>query len=222
MRFTSHRDFGRAFERALLRARIPMAYSSGFHPHPRISYANAAPTGAASEAEYLEINLIERRDPDAVVADLDAALPDGLDVVAAVEATPGALADRLEASEWAVHMTGVTPQEAQDAVARFLARASVPVDRMTKRGLRELDCRAVVVRLTAAACDDPGEKCAILTMVVRHETPTVRPDDVLVGLRQTAGLSALVPPRQTRVRQGPLEPETGAVGDPFDVGRETP
>ena len=60
LRFTSHRDFSRAFERALVRARIPMAYSSGFNPHPRISYAGASPTGAASEAEYLEIGLAER------------------------------------------------------------------------------------------------------------------------------------------------------------------
>jgi radical SAM-linked protein len=50
LRFTSHRDFSRAFERAVARARIPVAYSSGFNPHPRISYAGAAPTGAASEA----------------------------------------------------------------------------------------------------------------------------------------------------------------------------
>ena len=50
LRFTSHRDFSRAFERAVMRARIPMAYSSGFNPHPRISYAGAAPTGSASEA----------------------------------------------------------------------------------------------------------------------------------------------------------------------------
>ena len=65
-RFTSHRDFGRAFERALRRAGVPMAYSSGFSPHPRISYANASPTGAASEAEYLEIGLASACDPDKV------------------------------------------------------------------------------------------------------------------------------------------------------------
>ena len=63
LRFTSHRDFSRAFERAVFRARIPMAYSSGFNPHPRISYAGASPTGAASEAEYLEIGLAEVVDP---------------------------------------------------------------------------------------------------------------------------------------------------------------
>ena len=57
LRFSSHRDFQRAFERALRRANVPMAYSAGFRPHPKISYANAAPTGVASEAEYIEIGL---------------------------------------------------------------------------------------------------------------------------------------------------------------------
>ncbi len=55
LRFSSHRDFQRAFERALRRAAVPMAYSAGFSPHPKVSYAGAAPTGVASEAEYLEI-----------------------------------------------------------------------------------------------------------------------------------------------------------------------
>src|SRR4051794_41885624 len=64
LRFTSHRDFARAFERALRRAAVPMGYSAGFSPHPKISYVGAAPTGVASEAEYLEIGLAERRVPD--------------------------------------------------------------------------------------------------------------------------------------------------------------
>ena len=72
--------FRRAFERALRRAAVPMAYSSGFSPHPRISYPNASPTGAATEAEYLEIGLAAACDPDKVRVALDAALPPGLDV----------------------------------------------------------------------------------------------------------------------------------------------
>ncbi|MCO5323733.1 MAG: TIGR03936 family radical SAM-associated protein [Nocardioidaceae bacterium] len=70
----------------LFRARLPMAYSSGFNPHPRISYAGAAPTGTASEAEYLEIALAQVCDPDLVAQDIDQALPVGLDVVRVVEA----------------------------------------------------------------------------------------------------------------------------------------
>ena len=78
--------------------RVSMAYSSGFNPHPRISYAGAAPTGSASEAEYLEIALAEQVDPVAVHAALDEALPDGLDVLEVVQSPGGSLSDRLEAS----------------------------------------------------------------------------------------------------------------------------
>src|SRR6476659_1271896 len=81
LRFTSHRDFARAFERALRRADVPMAYSAGFSPHPKISYAGAAPTGVASEAEYLEIGLARESDPEQIRAAIDAALPDGLDIL---------------------------------------------------------------------------------------------------------------------------------------------
>src|SRR5690606_7747402 len=96
LRFTSHRDFSRAFERAVFRARVPMAYSSGFNPHPRISYAGAAPTGSASEAEYLELALAEVVEPATVAEALREALPDGLDVIEVVESKGGSLADLLE------------------------------------------------------------------------------------------------------------------------------
>src|SRR5215218_6052802 len=106
LRFASHRDLARTLERALRRAQVPMAFSAGFSPHPKISYVGAAPTGAASEAEYLEIGLQRACDPDAVRAALDDALPPGIDVVecvAAVEGT-GGLADRIDASVWRVEL----------------------------------------------------------------------------------------------------------------------
>lgn len=90
MRFTSHRDFARAFERALRRAAVPVAFSQGFTPHPKISYASAAPTGVASEAEYLEVGLQAVVDPEQLRAALDAALSPGLDVLDVVVATGGA------------------------------------------------------------------------------------------------------------------------------------
>ncbi|MBP7609655.1 MAG: TIGR03936 family radical SAM-associated protein, partial [Steroidobacteraceae bacterium] len=85
LRFTSTRDFQRAFERALRRTGVPMAYSQGFNPHPRISYANAAPTGTASEAEYVEIAVTAVLDPDKVREALDEAPPPGIDVLEVVE-----------------------------------------------------------------------------------------------------------------------------------------
>ncbi|MEV1005875.1 TIGR03936 family radical SAM-associated protein [Streptomyces sp. NPDC049881] len=220
LRFTSHRDFQRAFERALRRAAVPMAYSAGFTPHPRVSYANAAPTGTASEAEYLEIALSERRDPAALMADLDTSLPDGLDIVEAVEARTPDFADQLAASRWELRLDGVDPADARAAVASFLAAETVEVRRETKKGLRTFDARTAVVSLEAGSDGLDGRPCAILRLVVRHLTPAVRPDDVLSGLRATADLAPPVPAAVTRLAQGPLDEETGTVTDPFAPDRD--
>lgn len=206
-----------------------MAYSAGFSPHPKVSYAGAAPTGTASEAEYLEIALARACEPAWVAARLDASLPDGLDLVEVVEAVTPGLAERLEASEWQVRLTGVDPEAARSAVRAFLAAESVQVERLTKSGRRTLDCRAAVVRLEVGAeipaaqtsGEHPGAAgaCAIIGLVVRHTTPAVRPDDVLAGLRQVADLVPPVPPSVTRLAQGPLDVSTGTVADPLAADR---
>jgi radical SAM-linked protein len=211
LRFTSHRDFSRAFERAVFRAQVPMAYSSGFNPHPRISYAGAAPTGAASEAEYLEIALAQVVDPEEVRRALEEALPDGLDVLEVVDGGAGSLADHLVASRWVV-VLDVPAAEAEGAVAAFLAVDSVPVERMTKKGMRTFDCREPVVALAARPRDGGGTE---LDLTLRHTEPAVRPDDVLRGLETVAGLRSDAPALLTRLRQGPLDASTGEVGDPL-------
>src|SRR5262252_7765027 len=81
MRFASHLDVARAFERGVRRAGLPVAYSAGFTPHPKISYAGGAPTGVASEAEYLSLGLTSRNEAETVRERLNAALPDGIDVI---------------------------------------------------------------------------------------------------------------------------------------------
>jgi radical SAM-linked protein len=217
LRFTSHRDFSRAFERAVFRARIPMAYSSGFNPHPRISYAGAAPTGSASEAEYLELALAEVVVPADVHAMLDEALPPGLDVLEVVESAGGSLADLLEASRWRIDLA-VDRAVAEPAVARFLAADEALVERMTKKGLRSFDARGAVVSLEllpAAGQADGGDAGRTsLDVVLRHGTPAVRPDDVLRGLAAVAGLDPGESPLMTRLAQGPLL-DSGDVGDPL-------
>src|ERR1700735_2032098 len=113
MRFASHRDIARAVERGVRRAGLPISYSAGFTPHPKISYAGAAPTGTASEAEYLEIALTSACTAPDVRDRLDAALPDGIDVIEVLELADrpggGIAALRLEASQWQVILPGVAP-----------------------------------------------------------------------------------------------------------------
>src|SRR3954466_6122237 len=216
LRFASHRDLARALERALRRAAIPMAFSAGFTPHPKISYLGAAPTGAASEAEYLEIGLAERCDPEQVRAALDAALPPDVAVLECVEAGEGtgSLADRIDAATWRIELPGVDAGDLRRALAAFLARDGVTVPRRTKNGLRDVDARAAVAR--ASAGEEAG--CAILVVVVRQVTPAVRPDDVLAALAAVADLRPPSPPRAVREAQGRLD-DDGTVADPLGPDR---
>lgn len=204
-RFTSHRDFGRALERALRRAGIPMAYSSGFSPHPRISYANAAPTSAASEAEYVELGVKEVLDPGKVAAALNAVLPAGFVVLDAAEARKESLGDLLQASDWMILLAGAEPGAVSGAVAELVRRDEVIVERMTKNGLRRFDVRAAL--LSIAAVDDETVRLRAL-----HQTPLVRPDDVVSALRQM-DQRILAQAMLTRLAQGPVV--DGGIGDPL-------
>lgn len=232
LRFSSHRDFQRALERALRRCDVPMAYSAGFTPHPKISFAGATPTGAASEAEYVEISVVERCDARALREQLQAALPPGLDVLDVVEArAPGSFADRLTGSIWEIVVPGVSVEDARAAVVSLLARESLTVERRTKSGTREQDIRPQIVALSVLDDEDPNSDlarvaredarpCAILRLVVRHSTPTVRPDDVLTALRTLAGLVPAAAHQATRLAQGPLDSDAEVVADPLAADRE--
>ncbi len=199
-----------------------MAYSAGFSPHPKISYVGAAPTGVASEAEYLEIGLSRAVDVDELRQALDAALPEGLDLLEAVTATSGSLPERIEASRWRVELPGVPVAVAAAAVETFLAQDCVLVKRLTKDGQRELDARAAVLTATVSAPCATAETTgrAILTMVVRQATPAIRPDDVLAALASVDGFALSAPAVAVRLAQGPLD-GFGGVGDPLTPDRVT-
>jgi radical SAM-linked protein len=208
-RFASHRDIGRAVERALRRAGIPMAFSSGFSPHPRISYAGASPTGAASESEYLELALASARDPEWVLQQLNAALPTGLAVLAVADSPHGSLADLLTASQWRLELPGVPEAVAAGAVAALLGSESHLVERMTKTGMRSFDVRGAVLRLETV-----GD--GLLDLVSAIGAPLVRPDDVVQALvALEPGVRPAAPPVFTRLAQGTWDSDT--VVDPLPV-----
>jgi radical SAM-linked protein len=206
MRFASHLDVARAFERGVRRAGLPIAYSAGFTPHPKISYAGGAPTGVASEAEYLSLALTSRIEADVAREQLNAALPDGIDVIVATEDAGGLPASRLTASEWQVVLPGLKPGDAAEVVQKFLALEEAPVERLTSKGLRRMDARSAVVSLDVH--DAVGD--AMLRMVLRHTVPSVRPDDVLNALRDVSEVIPTALPLITRLTQGSLG-ESGMV-----------
>ena len=215
-RFASHRDFQRAFERALRRAEVPMAYSAGFNPHPKVSYANAAPTGAASRAEYLEIGVMREFAPQWLADNLSAALPRGFEIAEVVPVHTADFAERLEAAIWQIALPGVSRAAGEAAITALLAQEQVMVERMTKKGVRTFDIRESVLDL---ACTADHQGYAILTLVVRHGTPAVRPDDIVVGLGTVAALAPPLPAVMTRLAQGPLAVDRRSVLDPLAPDR---
>lgn len=243
LRFLSHRDVARCFERAVRRAGVPVAHSHGFSPHPRLSWIGAAPTCSASEAEYVEIGLTRPLDPAELALALDAALPDGLDILAAAVGEGAPLAERIDAGRWSVELPGLDPDAVRAAVAELWARESVVVERVIPSGRRQIDVRTALVRLDVDDCvgdsvDDSDDTdttdtppasarmtarspvCAILAVVVRQTTPAVRPDDVLSALDVVAGLRPPVPPKATRMAQGLLD-DRGDLADPLGSDRVT-
>lgn len=227
MRFASHRDVARVFERGVRRAELPIAHSAGFTPHPKISYAGGAPTGVASEAEYLSLALTSRREAADVRERLNAVLPDGIDVIAVTEDAGGSPASRLTASAWQVILPGVPPEAAALAVKEFLALDQAPVERLTSKGMRRMDARSAVVTLavsdglavpddTASESSQAASAGSVLDMVLHHTVPSVRPDDVLTALRGVSGprgvsdLALSAPAVMTRLSQGVLG-ESGVV-----------
>ena len=171
-RFMSARDVARVMERALKRAGVPVAYSSGFSPHQRVSYAFPAPTGASSQAEYMLVGLDAPMPASEVAVRLNQAMPTGM-MVTATGTDKSPLPARLEVSTWQVEWVDVGAPNLGEAVDAFMAAETVVVDRRSKSGVKPQDVRATVVEMTASP---------VLTMTLRQDEPLIRPSDVLAGL----------------------------------------
>jgi radical SAM-linked protein len=143
VRFTSHRDVARIWERALRRAAVPIAYTEGFSPRPKLSFGLALSTGHESEGEYLDVALRDAPDPLAVErlpALLDPALPAGIAVQAVTALPAGAvsLQQAVTSCTWHIEVGDLAPPDAAAGVARALAAADIPLTR-ERKGQRVTD-----------------------------------------------------------------------------------
>lgn len=213
LRFISAIDLGRVWERALRKADLPIAYSEGFSPHPKVSFGDALPLGFASTAEFCELTFAGPVDLADMAARLDAAFPDGIAVVDAVEAVEGdmRLGKLLQASLW--ELTYPSPEGLVEAVDALPADGPLPVQRMKKDELVTADLRPALVGIVADG--------ARVRATVRH--PGFIPGDHVAGgsggaavraddIHTLLGLDA--PPTViTRLVQGRVDDSTAGVAD---------
>lgn len=149
VRFTSHRDAARLWERALRKAELPVSFTAGFTPRPKISFGLALPTGAESIAEYLDISFDNDVDVDELPPLLSASLPAGFDVVAAVplEAGTASLQNDVSTVRWELFAPWLTPGDHRDAAERLLAADELLLERERKGETRLDDVRPVICDL---------------------------------------------------------------------------
>ncbi|GLU47967.1 DUF2344 domain-containing protein [Nocardiopsis ansamitocini] len=195
---------------------VPTAFSTGFSPHPTIPLAGAVPTGAAREAKNIEPESTKPRDPEQVRVHLDASMPEGMDVIEAVQAVADGHPDRPEASERQSRLPGVPVKGAVTATTASTAVERVETQRPAGKGHSRLEARSPF-RYPCGdgrATEERQDTYAILRLIVGHTTPALRTDDVVTGLCQVAGLAPPSSLVMTRLAQGPLDEVTGATAAP--------
>ena len=204
VRFTSHRDVARLWERALRRAELPVALTEGFSPRPKVHFGLALPTGYESDGEYLDVDL---RRPEAealhlheLPARLSPLLPPGLDVVAAADVDPrsDSLQQAVTSCGWLIEAIGLLPGPATAEVARILDADVVTVVRQRKGKELTDDIRPDVVAVEVVGpLVTSGSDGAVVGTVLRAELAT-QPR----GLRPSELLSAFAPaPEEGLVRR---------------------
>jgi radical SAM-linked protein len=194
VRWISHRDVARALERAFRVVALPLAFSEGFSPRPRVSFGLALSTGHESDAEYVDLVLADAMDLDPLPAQITAALPEGMAVVGAVS-----LADRVPALqeavtcvEWRVDvvhgdLTEVDPARLRDQIDAALAMPALSITKRRKGRDVVEDVRPVIRRITL--CDEPsttplplGGKPVVVEMEMSTQPRGAKPGEVLAAL----------------------------------------
>lgn len=205
VRFLSHRDVARAWERALRKVNVPIAYTEGFSPRPKVHFGLALSVGHESLGEYLDIDLDTSQDvTPAVPIDIDqfheiaaalsAALPEGIECVAVapLPRQDRSLQEAVTSCTWSIVVEGGSALEAADAVAALLAAPSLIINRERKGNVTSDDIRPYVRSLqldpsqapAAASAADPGGGVALLAEL-GTQPRTLRPAELVAALGPT-------------------------------------
>lgn len=194
VRFLSHRDLARVWERSLRRAGVRVAYSEGFSPRPRLSFGLALSTGYESLGEYLDVDL----HPDATVSvdDLPAVLtphlPPGITAQRAVVLAPGSesLQSAVTSASWQLEVLGPDAAALAAAVERALAAPELPITVERKGSDVEIDARPAIVALDVLPPEpdaedlrgQPGLAGPLLGAELATQPRSLRPAELLRAL----------------------------------------
>lgn len=190
IRWTSHRDLARMWERAFRRVDLPLAYSIGFSPRPKVSFGLALSTGHESVAEYLDFELDRARTERLEIAQLPgrltAALPNGIDVtmVGVVDDRRDSLQHEVTSTTFELVVAGATASEVAVLAAEALAAESLVITRERKGQPVTDDVRPAILSLEVLGevVADDGRPCASLVAELATQPRGLRPVELLAAL----------------------------------------
>jgi radical SAM-linked protein len=201
IRFTSHRDVARLWERALRRAGLPVTSTEGFSPRPKVHFGLALSTGHESFGEYLDVDLREPVDTEPLPERLTPLLPPGLEVerAAAIERSTTSLQEAVVSCSWRIELTDVDPAAVRDGIAAMLAADTIPVARERKGRTVNDDLRPAIGRLEliepattrpaiiGPAAAGPATSIPVLGAELATQPRGVRPSELIDALAAFTG-----------------------------------
>ncbi|MDS1029410.1 TIGR03936 family radical SAM-associated protein [Bacillota bacterium LX-D] len=187
VRFISHLELMKTFERAIRRARIPIAFSEGFNPHPKMSFATALAVGVTADTEYLDLELRQEMSPEEVWQRLRQNLPEGFRILSShlVNSKTPPLMSIVAAAEYEVKVKLITEQhkaQIDQAIEHLLEQDSVTIVKKGKKGLQNKEIRAGIFQLECLAVENGW---ATFKMFVQAGSKcNIRPEEVLRAIRE--------------------------------------
>lgn len=192
MRFIGHLDVMRFFQKAIRRAEIPIAFTSGYSPHMIMSFAQPLGVGITSDSEYLDIELTEPIASTQAVKQLNAVMVEGIDVVSFREISSDKKASGMTivaAAEYKVtfpqtfqHAEDIKPlpENLKNAVQKFLGEEQIMVWKKTKRSEKEVNIKPMIYDMKA-------EEDSIYLFLATGSEQNLKPDLVMETLLRFAG-----------------------------------
>jgi radical SAM-linked protein len=178
MRFTGHLDLHRTWERVFRRAQLPLAYSQGFHPQPRINLACALPLGFTSQAEIVDVWLEEELPVEKVESVLQEALPPGIRLVSleCVDLRLPALQTQVRSADYNIEFLEPVP-DLELRIQTLLEAASLP----RQRNGKDYDLRPLVESLSVTSQAQANHQEALARLAAR-DGATGRPEELIDAL----------------------------------------
>ena len=183
LKFISHLDIIRLWVRALRRARIPLEYTEGFSPHPRISLAVPLSVGVTADNELLDISITKVVSPHWFVETVNRQLPEGMKVLEATPISPNvpSLQSQVRFTQYQVEVkTGKNEEEIKTDIDRLLALESLPWHHERDTGRKSYDLRNLIDDIWLV---ESHPSTCLLGMILRcDESGSGRPEQVVLAL----------------------------------------